>query len=109
MVLLQSGFQCPLTDQFIGAFILESSTLVHTLVIILGLGILCAILRSMVHVALMNRHDMDLVACLTSRTVHRLIGLRVRSAKNYEDIQQTLYWFLGTYILSLIAVYFIGP
>ena len=33
MVLLQSGFQCPLTDQFIGAFILESSTLVHTLVI----------------------------------------------------------------------------
>ena len=80
----------------------------HIVVAIIGLAILFSILKSMVHVALMNRHDMDLFACLTSRAVHKVIGLRVRSAKKYEDAQQTLYWFFGTYILSLISVYFIG-
>ena len=108
MVFHPSGFQCPLTDQLMGAFVLQSLTLVHILVIISVLGLLCAVLKSMVHVALMNRHDMDIFACLTSRTVHKLIGLRVRSAKSYEDTQQTLSWFFGTYILSLIAVYFVG-
>src|SRR6516165_1184587 len=80
----------------------------HIVVAIIGLAILFSILKSMVHVALMNRHDMDLFACLTSRAVHKVIGLRVRSVKKYEDAQQTLYLFFGTYILSLISVYFIG-
>lgn len=80
----------------------------HVFVAIFGLAILFSILRSMVHVALMNRHDMDILARLTSRAVHKVIGLRVCSAKKYEDAQQTLYWFFGAYILSLIAVYFIG-
>lgn len=80
----------------------------HIFVAIIGLAILLSILKSMIHVALMNRHDMDLFACLTSRAVHKVIGLRVRSAKKYERAQQTLYWFFGAYILSLISVYFIG-
>ena len=80
----------------------------HIFVAIIGLAILLSILKSMIHVALMNRHDMDLFACLTSRAVHKVIGLRVRSAKKYEGAQRTLYWFFGAYILSLISVYFIG-
>ena len=80
----------------------------HIFVAIIGLAILLSILKSMIHVALMNRHDMDLFACLTSRAVHKVIGLRARSAKKYEGAQQTLYWFFGAYILSLISVYFIG-
>ena len=101
------AFQCPLTNQLIGAFALLPPAWVHILVIILGLGVLFAIFKSMVHVAIMNRHDMDIFARLTSRTVHRIIGVCARSSKNYEDIQSTLYWFLGAYIVSLIAVYFI--
>jgi len=108
MALLQSGFRCPLTDQMIAGFVLQSSTMIHILVIVVGLYILFSILKSMVHVALMNRHDMDIFACLTSRMVHKLIGLRIRSARNYEESQRTLNWFFGTYILSLIAVYFVG-
>lgn len=104
----QSGFRCPLTNQMIAGFVLQSPTMIHILVIVVGLCVLMSILKSMVHVALMNRHDMDIFACLTSRTVHKLIGLRVRYARNYEESQRTLYWFFGTYILSLIAVYFIG-
>jgi len=59
-------------------------------------------------VALMNRPDMDVSARFTARTVHKLIGLRIRSLRSYEESQQTLYWFFGAYILSLIATYFIG-
>jgi hypothetical protein len=98
----------PLTNQQISAFVLPSPTLAHILAIIVALGILFSILRSMIHVALMNRHDMDIVACLTSRIVHRIIGVGVRSSKNYEEAQRTLNWFFGAYLLSLIAVYFIG-
>jgi hypothetical protein len=109
LIALQApGSQCHLTDQFVGAFVVQSSTLVHILVMILGLVILWTILKSMIHVALMNRPDMDVFARLTTRTVHNLVGVRVRSFRNYEETQQTLYWFFGTYILSLIAIYFIG-
>jgi hypothetical protein len=91
-----------------GAFFLLRSTSAQILAIIAGLSALFAILQSMAHVAIMNRHDMDIVARLTSRTVHRIIAARVRSFKNYEDTQRTLNWFLGAYMLSLIAVYFVG-
>jgi ABC-type multidrug transport system fused ATPase/permease subunit len=101
-------FQSALSREPIGAVVLLSSTLLHIIVVIVGLGALLLILKSMVHVAIMNRQDMDIVARLTSRTVHRMIALRVRSSKNYQDTQRTLSWFLGAYILSLIAVYFIG-
>ena len=83
-------------------------TAIHLLLILVGLCILFSILRSMVHVALMNRPDMDCFACLTVRTVHKFIGLRIRPLRSYEESQQTLYWFFGAYILSLIAIYFIG-
>lgn len=102
------GFQHPDTNKLVGALLLLSPTWVHILVIIAGLAFLFAILKSIVHVALMNRHDMDIVACLTSRTVHRIIAVRVGASKNYEDAQSILYWFFGAYILSLISVYFIG-
>jgi ABC-type multidrug transport system fused ATPase/permease subunit len=102
------GLPCPLPNQRMGAFVLLSPTLVHIFVILAGLGILVSILKSMVRVALMNRHDMDIFAYLTGRAVHRIIGVRVRSSENYEDTQSTLNWFFGAYLLSLIAVYFIG-
>jgi hypothetical protein len=83
-------------------------TVTHILLIIVGLCILFSIFKSMIHVALMNRPDMDVFARLIARIVHKLIGLRVRSTRSYEESQQTLYWFFGTYMLSLIAAYFIG-
>lgn len=108
MALHPFGFQCPPTRELIDAVVLVSPNLVHTLAIIAGLGGLFAILRSIVHVALMNRHDKDVFACLTSRTVHRIISVRVHSFQNYEKTQSVLYWFFGAYLLSLISVYFVG-
>jgi hypothetical protein len=101
-------FQSGLSKEPIGTVVLLSSALLHIIVIIAGAGALLLIVKSMVHVAIMNRQDMDIVARLTSRTLHRMIALRVRASNNYEDSQRTLYWFLGAYVVSLIADYFIG-
>ena len=62
----------------------------------------------MVHVALMARQDVDAIARLTRRTVRALIGLRLRNSRGYEDSQRHLDWFFGTFISSLIAIYFFG-
>lgn len=81
---------------------------IHTLAIVVGLITLFVMIRSVVHVAIMNRHDIDIFAYLTSRTVHKLLGFLVRFDRNYESTQSTLHWFFGTYMLALISVYFIG-
>ena len=82
--------------------------LTHLLMLAIGLVLLFVILKSMVHVALMARHDLDIIARLTRRTVHALIGLRLRNSRGYEDSQRVLHWFFGTFILSLIGIYFFG-
>jgi hypothetical protein len=85
-----------------------SLTCVHIIAIIAGLYALIVMIKSILHVAILNRHDMDIFAYLTSRSVRKIFGFRARSSKDYEDTQRTLHWFLGAYMLSLIAVYFIG-
>lgn len=104
----ECGFQCLLVKQLVGGMGLLSLTCFHILTIIAGLCALFVMIKSVVHVAIMNRHDMDTFAYLTSRTVHKIIGVRVRFSKNYEDTQRILHWFFGTYMLSLITVYFTG-
>jgi hypothetical protein len=80
----------------------------HTFLILVGVALLFVVLRSMVHVALLNRHDMNVLAGIASRTVHRLIGFRVRTAERFEEAQETLHWFFAYYIISLTVIYFVG-
>jgi hypothetical protein len=81
---------------------------VHTFLILVGVALLFVVLKSMVHVSLLNRHDMDVLATIASRTVHRLIGSQVCIVERYEEAQKTLHWFFGQYIISLIGIYFVG-
>jgi len=82
--------------------------LTHLLTSILGLWLLLLILRSMIRIALMNRHYRDFFAEGTGRAVHMAAALRLRSNRDTEAVHAVLLWFFPAYILLLIVVYFIG-
>jgi hypothetical protein len=82
--------------------------LLHLFISILGLWLLFAILRSMVRVALMNRHYRDFFADQVSRTVYAGIALLLRRDRDQRDIHRVLLSFFPAYILFLITVYFVG-
>jgi hypothetical protein len=80
----------------------------HVLTVILGLGFLFTILRSMIRIALINSHYRDLVARLTGRAVYTAARLRIGHKRDTRTVHAILLWFFPAYILSLIMVYFVG-
>ena len=80
----------------------------HALTVILGLGFLFTILRSMIRIALINSHYRDLVARLTGRGVYAVARLRIGHKRDTSKVHSVLLWFFPAYILSLIMVYFVG-
>jgi hypothetical protein len=81
---------------------------IHVLLTILGLWLLFVILRSMIRIALINRHYRDFFAEMTGRTVHKLVSLRLRGNRDTIALHSTLLWVFPAYLLCLILVYFVG-
>jgi hypothetical protein len=86
----------------------EDSALTHVLITILGLGILFVILRSMIRIALINRHYRDFFAEFIGHAVHTAVALRLRRNRDTTAIHNVLLWVFPAYLLSLIVVYFVG-
>ena len=80
----------------------------RALMSILGLCLLFTILRSMVRIALMNRHYRDLFAEVTGRAVYAVVSLRVGRSRGTNASHSVLVWLFPAYMLSLIVVYFVG-
>jgi hypothetical protein len=80
----------------------------HVLTSLLGLWLLFLILRSMIRIALMNRHYRDFFAELTGRAVYTAVALRLRRKRDPGALHRVLLTVLPAYILSLIFVYFVG-
>ena len=80
----------------------------HILISILGLALLFVILRSMIRIALMNRHYRDFFAVVTGRAVYKVVAIRLGRKLNAQDTHSVLLWLFPAYILSLIIVYFVG-
>jgi len=82
--------------------------LTHVFTSILGLCLLLTILRSMIRIALMNRHYRDFFAKITGRAVYTAVALRLGRNRDTRATHPVLVWFFPAYILSLIIVYFVG-
>lgn len=80
----------------------------HLFISMLGLWLLFLILRSMIRIALMNRHYRDFFAESTGRAVYTTVALRLGRNRDPEVLHRVLLSVLPTYILSLILVYFVG-
>lgn len=80
----------------------------HILVAVVGVVLLFMILRSMIRIALMNCHSQDFFAEVTGRAVYTAATLKLRGIRDERVTHQVLLWFFPVYILSLIAVYFVG-
>jgi hypothetical protein len=82
--------------------------LTHVFVSMLGLWLLFLILRSMIRIALMNRHYHDFFAELTGRAVYMGVVLRLTRNRDAGTLHRVLLWVFPAYLLSLILVYFVG-
>jgi hypothetical protein len=82
--------------------------LTHVLVSMLGLWLLFLILRSMIRIALMNRHYRDFFAELSGRAVYTAVALRLGRNRGAGALHRVLLWVFPAYLLSLILVYFVG-
>ncbi|MGA2537568.1 MAG: hypothetical protein ABSF53_16235 [Terracidiphilus sp.] len=80
----------------------------HVLISFLGLWLLFLILRSMIRIALINRHYRDFFAETAGRTVYAAVSLRLRGKHATEDSHPVLLWLFPAYLLLLILVYFVG-
>lgn len=80
----------------------------YILTSLLGLWFLFVILRSMIRIALMNRHYRDFFVEFTGRVVYNVVTLRLRRNRSVEAVHQVLLWLFPSYFLSLITVYFVG-
>ena len=80
----------------------------HVLVSIVGLWLLFLILRSMIRIALINRHYQDFFAGAAGRVVYTAVSLRLGHKRNATDLHPVLLWFFPAYLLLLILVYFAG-
>ena len=76
----------------------------HILISILGLALLFVILRSMIRIALMNRHYRDFFAVVTGRAVYKAVVIRLGRKLNAQDTHSVLLWLFPAYILLLIIV-----
>jgi hypothetical protein len=88
--------------------LLEVSELTHVFISILGLWLLFLILRSMIRIALMNRHYRDFFAELTGRAVYAAVALRLGRNRDAGALHRVLLWVFPAYLLSLIFIYFVG-
>jgi hypothetical protein len=82
--------------------------LAHVLIAILGVWLLFLILRSMIRIALMNRHSRDFFAKATCRAVYTAVRLRLGANHDTRTTHPILLWFFPVYMLSLTVVYFLG-
>ena len=82
--------------------------MVHLLVSLLGLWLLFLILRSMIRIALINRHYRDFFAETAGRAVYAAVSLRLRGKRGTTDSHPVLLWLFPAYLLLLILVYFVG-
>jgi hypothetical protein len=80
----------------------------HVLIAILGAFLLFVILRSMIRIALMNRHSRDFFADATCRAVYAAVHLRLGANRDTRATHPILLWFFPVYMLSLTVVYFLG-
>jgi hypothetical protein len=80
----------------------------HVLISILGLCLFFLIMRSMIRIALINRHYRDWFAEAAGRAVYVVISLRLRRNPDTRVLHAILLWFFPAYLLSLILVYFVG-
>jgi hypothetical protein len=80
----------------------------HVLISILGLALLFVILRSMIRIALMNRHYRDFFAEVTGRAVYKAVAIRLGRKRDAQTTHSVLLWLFPAYFLSLIIVYFVG-
>ena len=80
----------------------------HVLISILGLVLLFVILRSMIRIALMNRHYQDFFAEVTGRAVYKSVAIRLGRRVDAQTTHSVLLWLFPAYILLLIIVYFVG-
>jgi len=80
----------------------------HVLISFLGLALLFVILRSMIRIALMNRHYRDSLAEFIGRAVHKAVAIRLGRKRDAQDTHSVLLWLFPAYILLLIIVYFVG-
>jgi hypothetical protein len=65
------------------------------------------ILRSMIRIALMNRHYRDFCAEVTGRAVYAAVALRLGGNHDSRSKHAVLLWCFPAYMLSLIIVYFV--
>lgn len=82
--------------------------MLHLFISLVGLWLLFAILRSMIRIALINRHYRDFLADQVARTVYAGTVLLLRRDRDRTGIHRILLSFFPAYILSLIGVYFVG-
>ena len=80
----------------------------HILTSLLGLGLLFLILRSMIRIALINRHYRDFFAETAGRAVYAAVSLRLRGKRGTRASHPVLLWLFPAYLLLLILVYFVG-
>jgi hypothetical protein len=73
-----------------------------------GLWLLFLVLRSMIRIALMNRHYRDFFAEFTGRAVYTAVALRLGRNRDAGTLHRVLLWVFPAYLLSLILVYFAG-
>src|SRR6202021_616772 len=66
------------------------------------------ILRSMIRIALINRHYRDFFAEAAGRVVYTAVALRIGKKRDPRVIHAVLLWVFPAYVLSLIVVYFVG-
>jgi hypothetical protein len=84
------------------------STFARVLAVILGVWLLFSVLRSMIRIALMNRHSRDFFANFTGRAVYKAVALRLGTKRDARTTHAVLLWFFPVYMLSLTVVYFLG-
>src|SRR5260370_8277159 len=73
---------------------------------LVGLLMVLAFLRSMLQVAIVNRHRGDWLARRVGWLVYTTIARSALRRRSYEQIQDKLAWILPMYILLLIATWF---
>jgi hypothetical protein len=85
----------------------------HVLILVFGSSLLLLVLRSMIRIALMNRHYRDFLAEFAGRGIYAVVSLRLRRGAHARggDARTThavLLWFFPAFMLLLIFIYFAG-
>jgi hypothetical protein len=81
---------------------------IHFVTSIMGICLLVLVLRSMIRIALMNRHYRDLFAGCAGRGIRYIVRLRLGQNRDKEVLHSALLWVFPTYMIVLILIYFTG-